>query len=180
MLTLAIDITLLIFLSAAVYGDSRTRRIPNRLTVPVMIAGLAAHTATQGLPGLRFAAAGLAAGLGLLLLPYIMGGMGAGDVKMLAAVGALKGAMFVFSSFLCAAVVGGVIGLALALTRKTGRQTLRNIKTILWLMATRVNPRETFAHEPKTKGAFPYAGAIAGGVLLAFAFTPWLARYIGI
>ena len=80
-------------------GDWRSRRIPNYLTFGGALAGVAFQTAVFGWPGLAQALLGLFLGLGLLLLPYVLGGMGAGDVKALAALGAWLGPMGVFSVF---------------------------------------------------------------------------------
>lgn len=79
-----------ISLVAAVY-DVRERRIPNRLVFPAAALGLALNS-SQGWYGLAFGLKGLAVGFGLLFIPYLFGAMGAGDVKLLAAIGSFMGA----------------------------------------------------------------------------------------
>lgn len=98
--------------------DLRLQKIPNLLTYPTMGIGIACHSLTNGLEGLFFAAGGLAVGIALLILPYIMGGMGAGDAKLLGAAGAILGPKGVFTAFLFSAVIGGVYALVLLFFRR--------------------------------------------------------------
>lgn len=91
--------------------DLRTGRIPNKITFPCMLVGLAINTWCCGLVGLRDSFYGIAVGVLLLIIPFALGGMGAGDVKMLAAIGAINGSKFVFYVFLYGAVAGGAISL---------------------------------------------------------------------
>ena len=97
--------------------DIRNRRILNIVTFPAMIIGLLYYTVTLGFQGFLYSGSGLLIGFSLLLIPYLLGGMGAGDVKLLAAVGALTGTSFVLHSFFYTALIGGVIGLILLLKR---------------------------------------------------------------
>ena len=71
--------------------DLKTRRIPNRLTFGAAIAGLAYHVLTGGLAGLGQSAGGLAVGLAVFMIPFALRGMGGGDVKLMAALGAWIG-----------------------------------------------------------------------------------------
>lgn len=86
---------LLIFITAvlvfASVTDIRNHRVPNWLTFSGMVVGLASYFLTGGFGGLLFSAEGLILGFALLIPFYMAGGMGAGDVKLLAAVGALLG-----------------------------------------------------------------------------------------
>lgn len=91
--------------------DLRSRRVPNRLTLPAMLAGLCLHGAAGGPAGLWFSLAGLLTGFGLLILFHVFGGMGAGDVKLLAAAGALLGAEGAQSVFIIALAVSGAVSL---------------------------------------------------------------------
>jgi prepilin peptidase CpaA len=116
------DVFLLILLSAililAGVQDLRFQKIPNLLTYPTMGTGLVCHSITNGLDGFFLAVAGLAVGIALLILPYIMGGMGAGDAKLMGAVGAILGPKGVFTAFLFTAVVGGAYALMLLVIRR--------------------------------------------------------------
>lgn len=102
---------------AAVATDTRSGLIPNRLTFPAIAGGLAFHSWVNGWGGLGFSAQGAALGLALLGLPFLLGGMGAGDVKLLAALGALVGPLAIFHTFIFAALGGGGIGLFVILHR---------------------------------------------------------------
>lgn len=97
--------------------DLRTRRIPNWMTFPAALLGLALNLALDGSFGLRQSALGTLTGLALLVVPFAMGGMGAGDVKMLAALGAFGGPAFAFSTFLYGSIAGGLVALALLVVR---------------------------------------------------------------
>ncbi|MFW6326645.1 MAG: A24 family peptidase [Desulfovermiculus sp.] len=97
---------------AAVY-DLKYRKIPNLLNFPLAGVALVTHTAFSGLDGLMFSGAGMLLGTALFLPPYIFGGMGAGDAKLMGAVGAVLGAKGVFFSALLTALYGGVYALLL-------------------------------------------------------------------
>lgn len=93
--------------------DGLRLRVPNWLTYHLALGGLAYAAWAWGTTGLLWSLAGLATGLALLLPLYAIGGMGAGDVKLLAAVGAWSGAAVVFGSFVASAVVGAAIALGM-------------------------------------------------------------------
>jgi prepilin peptidase CpaA len=119
---LAIEPCMLIALSAlllaSAFTDLKSRRIPNYLTIPGMIVALTLYSITNGFDGFIFSATGLATGIALLILPYIMGGMGAGDVKLMGAVGSFLGAKATLVAFLFIALAGGVYSLAIILVRR--------------------------------------------------------------
>lgn len=98
-------------LVTAVWSDLRSSRIPNWLTFPTMGVALLAHAWLAGVAGALFSLAGLGTGLGLFLLMYVSGGIGAGDVKLMAAVGALVGPYGALLSGLLAMAVGGLYAL---------------------------------------------------------------------
>lgn len=121
---------------AACVFDVRARRIPNALTISAAVAGLLYHAASSGVPGVQSAAAGWILGL-LLLLPYFaLGGMGGGDVKLVAALGAWLGPWETFWLALYAGIAGGAIGLVVALAHRYLGQAMRNISTIFRYWAT--------------------------------------------
>jgi prepilin peptidase CpaA len=105
---------------AAAIWDIRQRRIPNVLTAGAMVIALTTHCWTSGLDGLTRWFLGLAAGVGLLLLPYLMGGMGAGDVKLMGCAGSMLGPFQVLCAFLVAAVIGGLMAVGALSTRAGG------------------------------------------------------------
>ncbi|HHW17283.1 MAG TPA: prepilin peptidase [Firmicutes bacterium] len=107
--------------------DIRTGRVPNAITFSALVLGFILNSYYLGAPGFIDAFTGALVGAMLLLIPFLLGGMGAGDVKILAAVGALNGARFTFSTFLYGAVVGGIIGLVLTLARRKMRPVLTGL-----------------------------------------------------
>lgn len=106
---------LLTILSTSAIIDIRTQKIPNLITFPAVIIALLYHFFTNGVDGLIFSALGLATGIGLLIIPYMLGIMGAGDAKLMGAVGAILGSKSVFVVFLLTALVGGIYAVILIL-----------------------------------------------------------------
>jgi prepilin peptidase CpaA len=107
----AIVVLLTLVLVTAMCTDLRSSRIPNWLTFPAMGVALVGHAGLGGLPGALFSLAGLGAGLGLFLILYVTGSIGAGDVKLMAAVGAILGPYGALLSGLLAMMVGGLYAL---------------------------------------------------------------------
>src|SRR4030065_1999811 len=105
---LLIPLTLTVWIA---WGDLRTRRIPNYLTLGTAVAGLAYNFMSQGLPGLVSGILGMLLGFAFLILPYLWGGMGAGDVKALAALGAWLGPAGTGFLFCYMGIAGGLMAL---------------------------------------------------------------------
>jgi prepilin peptidase CpaA len=95
----------------AVYTDLRYRRISNVVTFGAAVAGITVRAALGGPSSALTGAEGWALGVGLLLLPFVLGWMGAGDVKLLAAFGAIGGPIFVLQSALLGCLLGGIMSL---------------------------------------------------------------------
>ncbi len=104
---LAFAVTAITCLAGAVV-DVRERRIPNSITFPAMAVLLVVHGLGSGLPGLREAGLGLAGGFLVMLVPHLFGVLGAGDVKLMAAVGAGLGSSALLTAALFTSVAGGV------------------------------------------------------------------------
>ncbi|NLF69399.1 MAG: prepilin peptidase [Candidatus Anammoximicrobium sp.] len=120
-LTIAWSLTAAIVVIAAVI-DFRRFRVPNALTLPLCASGLLFHLLLGGLPGLQSSAQGMALGGLLLIVFYVLGVMGAGDVKLLAGVGAWLGASATFLVFLVAALAAGVHSIfVFAVQRRLGQ-----------------------------------------------------------
>lgn len=111
-------------LAIAVSYDLRFRRIPNWLTFPAMIAGILYHGYVGGIPALSLSLGGLVVGFALFFIFYMVGGMGAGDVKLMAAIGSLLGPKDVVFAGLYTAIAGGVYAILLMVARKTNREAL--------------------------------------------------------
>lgn len=118
---------LMAVLAVAVYFDLTAKKIPNRLTFPVILWGLCSYAAAEGVEGLLFALQGAAVGFLVLIIPHLMGGIGGGDVKLLAAVGALKGTPFIVEAAVYSALAGGFLALAFLIVYGRLGATLRMI-----------------------------------------------------
>ena len=101
-------VILIVVLLMAVVTDLHSSRIPNWLTFSAMGFALAEHAWLNSVDGLLFSLAGLGTGLGLFFLFYLAGGIGAGDVKLMAAIGAFVGVHGVLSCAWLAMIIGGV------------------------------------------------------------------------
>lgn len=117
--------SLVLILILSVVLDLTTNKIPNMLTFPVMLLGLISYTYTGGLLGFWFSFSGLLVGIAIFIIPFILGGMGGGDVKLLGAIGALMGAKFVLIAALYTAIAGGVIALIILLYKGRLLQILK-------------------------------------------------------
>ena len=107
----------LVALSIAVVAcafDLRTRRIPNWLTFGGAAAGFVFHVVTNGMSGAEGSAGGWALGIALLLAPYWLGGMGAGDVKLVGALGAWLGPVDTFWLAMYTGMSGAVVALVVS------------------------------------------------------------------
>jgi len=157
------EVALGLTLSIAVFTDWREHKIYNKLLVPAFFTALLLHMFQGGISGLTSSLLGAALGFVLLLLPYLMGGMGAGDVKLLAVIGAFGGALFVFTSFLYGAIIGGLISAFLLARRKALGNTMKHFLLFLpILQKPDLNEDINDASQEK----FPYGIAIAAGTLI--------------
>jgi prepilin peptidase CpaA len=162
-------IPLLIALIIA-WGDVRTRRIPNYLTFGAALGGLIFQMAWQGWPGLVSGLTGLGLGFGLLLLPYILGGMGAGDVKALAALGAWLGPQQTFELFLFMAIAGGVMALMVMWWRGMMGVKIRETGVLILnlVLSRSVNLAPASPASVSKNESLPYGLALAVGMALVF------------
>lgn len=103
------NIILLFILGFAAVADLRLRKIPNWLTGPSILVGIGLHTYLDQWDGLIFSLEGAGLGLGLFLITYAVGWMGAGDVKLYAAVGSFLGPVQTLSAALIIAIAGGIL-----------------------------------------------------------------------
>ena len=149
------------------WGDLRTRRIPNYLTLGTAVAGLAYNFMSQGLPGLADGFAGMLLGFVFLILPYLWGGMGAGDVKALAALGAWLGPRLIVLLFCYMGIAGGVIAVGyLVWQGSLWEKTKQGWTFLLNLILCRPDgPPRPPSPADLTEG-IPYGVAIAVGMLV--------------
>ena len=135
-----------VLLLLATATDLRTRKIPNRLTVSAAVLGLAAQALLGGWGGAQQAALGWLLGFAILALPCLLGWMGGGDVKLLAAVGAAQGPGLVLSAGLYGMLLGGILALVAVWRARAAR------------LASGATMRRV---------TLPYAPALALGTLVA-------------
>jgi prepilin peptidase CpaA len=121
-----VDIVVSIVVLVAAFTDVRTRRIPNWLTLAGVCSGLAVNTMISGWAGLRMSASGMLLGFGAYFILYALRAMGAGDVKLMAAVGAIVGPSHWLLVFIASAAAGGVLAIGLMVWKGRVRETLRN------------------------------------------------------
>lgn len=142
--------------------DTLRSKIPNLLNASLAIAGLALFFFKDGYPGILVGMAGLALGLALLLIPWLMGGMGAGDVKALGALGALLGPHQLLYVFIYMGLIGGVMAVLHYAFQKNlcakAREWVTSIKTTIL-----TNDPKMIIPEKTEVSRFPYAAAIAFG-----------------
>lgn len=155
-----------------IYTDLRWGRIYNVVLGPALVAGLGYHLYTGGAAGFLFALKGFGLGLVLLLLPFALGGVGGGDVKFLAAVGALGGPAFVFKVFLCGALIGGVMALVTLVRSGELRGVLRKLGRMLYARLLCLPAAETLGTLEEVGGSrLPYGVAFGLGVLAVLFFS---------
>lgn len=158
---------LLVGLVIAVMSDLFTCRIPNKLTLTMVLVSLVLHTWFGQWQGLVFALSGLVAGLLCFLPLHLFGAMGAGDVKLLAAVGSVVGPGTVFIAALMTLVAGGGLALLYITARGGLPALLRRYGSMVVLLTAR-EPRYIPPSAGEAAGLrFPYALAIACGTALA-------------
>lgn len=165
-----IDACLLGLMLIAVISDLRTRRIPNVLILAGLGTAFLYHGYTGGWGGIIFSLKGFGLGMALLMLPFMAGGMGAGDVKLLGMIGALKGSLFVFNTFIWMALWGGLIVVILLIQKGKVKATLKKIKTSLLLLLHRAGLSAAGSSFEKTELSvyYPYGLAIGLGVVSCF------------
>jgi prepilin peptidase CpaA len=162
------QVVVVILGSVACLWDLRTRHIPNVLTFGGAAAGVVYWVYAAGAAGLVTSLGGWATGAALFLPMFALGGMGAGDVKLAACVGAWLGPMAALFVALYSAIAGGVMALGVAFATGYVRQAVRNVWLLLahWrVVGLRPLPELTLdsARGPR----LPFALPIAAGALAA-------------
>ena len=149
----------------AAWMDVRMRKIPNWLTFSLILTGFILNGYFDGFTGLKLSIFGLSLGILFLYIPFAVGGMGAGDVKLLGALGSLLGPVLVFKIFLASAVFGGIFSLIATLKARSIRNVFQGIfNQVFCLLTTKgVGVKEPLGIQPLV--GIPYACAIAAGTL---------------
>lgn len=149
--------------------DIKSRRIPNYLTGPAILAGLLLHASLDGWRGLLTSlAAGLICGI-IFLVFYLAGGMGAGDVKLITAVGCIAGLSSIAYLLILTSIAGGVMGIVFALMRGKLKQTLGNVAALASHHKEEgLKPHPDINILNASNLRLPYGVAIAAGSTITF------------
>lgn len=156
--------TLMALLALAAWQDSRHYRIANALTLGGAALAVALSTVLSGIHGPVSSLLGWASGLLLLLPLYALRVMGAGDVKLLAMVGAFTGPAAVFQVALYTLLAGGVLAVAVALGKGRLPQALHNVQSMMVMGMAQVSP--SLPDEKASAGRLPYGIAILAGTVV--------------
>jgi prepilin peptidase CpaA len=166
----------IVLVVAAVWDGARLR-VPNWLTFSLILSGWLYSTVAFGWAGLGWSMAGTLLGFGLLIPVYAVGGMGAGDVKLLAGVGAWVHATHTLKAFCAAGIVGGLLALILVFTRSRWRKHLAQLQCLIVEFWTVRDPEKLAAVAAERKGSMlllPYGIPIMIGSILYFAWAGML------
>jgi prepilin peptidase CpaA len=157
--------------------DYSERRVPNWLNAAIAAAGLAAQAWYFGWAGVGNGLLGLLVGFGLLIIPWLMHGMGAGDVKLLMAIGVWLGPSWTAISFCVGAIAGGLIAVVMILSSGRLWNAYGNLATIV----CKVSHRDTIFSEfgsaksfGETSQLLPYGVPLTIGTLLVFFGRQWV------
>jgi prepilin peptidase CpaA len=149
--------------------DYSQRRVPNWLNLALIVAGFAVQVFYSGAAGLTTGALGLLTGFGLLIVPWLMHGMGAGDVKLMAAIGVWLGPKLTFYSFALGAVIGGLAAVVMIVSTGRLQMACANMSLIL---AKCTNPQSIFSEFGSAKSfgvtsqLLPYGVPLTAGTLI--------------
>ncbi len=157
----------------AAWIDGRELKVPNWITFPMILAGLVYCTCVGGLSGLGAGLLGMSVGLLTLLPLYAVGGMGAGDVKLMAGIGAWLGWEITFAAFCVSTVVGAVISILMVARKGTTRHHYENFLLILseWMIIKNPSELSRIAAERKpTMMLLPYGIPICIGTIGYFLY----------
>lgn len=153
-------------MAAAVYTDLRWNKIFNSLTAPFALLGLVLFALRAGWQGLLLSLAGMVMGVALWFVCNLLGRiLGAGDSKLLAAMGALQGPLFLLHAIIGTALAGGILAILVALWRGYLARSVSNLVRSLYMRVTQQVPIDIADSAPKAR--LPYAIPIFLGGLAA-------------
>jgi prepilin peptidase CpaA len=154
--------------------DFRTRKIPNWLTVPALFLGIGLRTAVSGWPGAKASLEGAGLALILLLPLVLMRALGAGDWKLMGAVGAFLGPVLFLFVLLGSFLVSGLMAIVEMMRTRRVRETFHNLAVLVqgfFSFGLRANPEISLDNPALLKLPFGVAAAIA--TLLCFCAARW-------
>ena len=148
------------------WTDWRSRRIPNWLTVPALLVGIAANTLALGWAGAKDSLLGAGLGLGLLLPFVLLRSLGGGDWKLVGALGAFLGPPRLISVLLGTILVAGVMAVVLIIWKRRVGQTLRNLAQMLAALFTLHLPGPEVSLDNPDSLKVPFGVAVGVAVVL--------------
>lgn len=155
-----------VILALASLSDIFSRRIPNYLSVFLVISGFMLYTLTSGVEGMLFSLKGMGLGFVILFIPYLFGGMGAGDVKLMAGVGAALGPWQALMALLFTSLLGGIFAIFIIVAGDNIKETFKNLFVSIWLILSGAGILPLKAGlEQKKKTKVPYGFVIACGTV---------------
>ena len=149
--------------------DYSQRRVPNWLNLALIVAGFVVQGIYFGWAGCATGVWGLLTGFGLLIIPWMMHGMGAGDVKLLAAIGVWMGPLLTFYSFAIGACIGGLIAAVMIISTGRLRMSCANLGIILAKCSSRQMIFSEFGSAKSfgtTSQLLPYGVPLTAGTLI--------------
>jgi prepilin peptidase CpaA len=164
-----VNITLLVPLAIIIaYYDVRYRRIPNAFVLATLVGGLAINAIFSGLPGIRASVAGCVLAFAMMFMLHVFGAMGAGDVKLFAAIGAVTGAQLVVPTFFVVVLTGGLLAVVSIIRSGMVRTTMHRVLQIfVGLLPGWQMPKFTVPADRRY--TIPYGVAITLGSIISIA-----------
>lgn len=157
----------LLFMGVVCVYDFRERRIPNYLNLAGLLTGLLLQVAVGGVQGFLSGLSGFAVGFAILLLPFVVGMVGGGDVKFVAAAGTFLGWQLVLLGLGIGVVVGGVVGAISLIRRRRFAQAIRSLTADLVCISSGVRPTKLQASAAVE--TLPYGVSLAVGLAAGIA-----------
>jgi prepilin peptidase CpaA len=157
-------------------GDLRTRKIPNRLTVPALLIGIAVNVLVGGWHGLALSLEGAGIGLGLLLPVVLLRGLGAGDWKLMGALGAMVGPGKTITILIVSVFLAAGWGVVEMFRQRRVKSTLLNLWELVHgfvVFGLQPNPNISIDAPPLIKLPFGAVTAVATALALSAAWLGW-------
>jgi prepilin peptidase CpaA len=150
-------------------------QVCNFITFPFLMCGVIYHTFTNGATGLRFSLAGVVFGLAILILPYLLGGMGGGDIKLLAGVGAWMGMPVTLHIFIVSGLATGCYALFLLAINGQLHRVLASFRIVVYQLrafgrhlAAHDNVEAIVGHHDSRRRLIPFGTMVAVGIVMVY------------
>jgi len=174
MLTTSLRILPALLAAIAGYTDWRSRRIPNWLTMPGFLLGILTNTLVGGWAGTKDSLLGAGLGLALLLPFVVIRALGAGDWKLVGALGAFLGPRPLMLVLIITILVNGVMALAMIVWKKRVAETARNFVRMLAAFATMQLPGRDLTLDNPDAVKVPFGIAVAAAMILYTLSRIWV------